>query len=73
MVVTSTGAAMEISRLIQRSMDWVLGRNDLGRVVAVRQEDPARFCDYGHAVFSGNNLCGYGHHAARAIQARALP
>ena len=42
MVVTSTGAVMEISRLIQRSMDWVLGRNDIERAVAVRQDDPAR-------------------------------
>jgi hypothetical protein len=25
---------------------------------------PARFCEFGHAVFSGNNLCSYGHHAA---------
>ena len=31
-----------------------------------RDETPGarRLCKFGHAVFAGNNLCTYGHHAA---------
>ena len=55
---------MEIARLIRGQLERLLGRVEFARAVNDRQPTTARFCAYGHAVFSGNNLCTYGHHAA---------
>jgi hypothetical protein len=50
---------MSIARFIQR----LLGR-DVVEGTAEGPSQTARVCAYGHAVFSGNNLCNYGHRAA---------
>ncbi len=54
---------MEIGTFIRRGLDRVMGRE-----VAQQSEGSdapgAQRCEYGHPVFSGNNLCSYGHHAA---------
>lgn len=41
----------------------LLGLGSSGAVTG-SGEPGTRVCAYGHAVFSGNNLCNYGHHAA---------
>lgn len=56
---------MQIVTFIQRNLERVLGNGVLERFGKNRPEAPARVCEYGHAVFAGNNLCSYGHHAAR--------
>jgi hypothetical protein len=58
------GKIMDIIRFIQRSLERVLPRAVLDRFRKSGTPAPARFCLYGHEVFSGNNLCSYGHHAA---------
>jgi hypothetical protein len=56
--------AMEVLKLIRRKFERVLGHGVFGRLRTDREPAAARLCKYGHAVFSGNNLCSYGHHAA---------
>ncbi|HWB41655.1 MAG TPA: hypothetical protein VG500_10375 [Gemmatimonadales bacterium] len=55
---------MEVLKLIRRKFERVLGHGVFGRLRTDREPAAARLCKYGHAVFSGNNLCSYGHHAA---------
>ena len=55
---------MEIVRFIQRKVDRVLGYDIFQRFRKNRLPAAAQFCQFGHAVFSGNNLCSYGHQAA---------
>lgn len=57
---------MQIATFFQRNLERVLGNGFFDRFGKDRPETKARVCEYGHAVFSGNNLCSYGHHAARA-------
>jgi hypothetical protein len=45
---------MSILTFIQRKFEW-FRKNPVPA--------QARLCQFGHAVFSGNNLCNYGHHA----------
>jgi hypothetical protein len=54
---------MEILAFIGRKFEWVRARGIFG-VFRRRPAAPVRFCEFGHAVFSGNKLCNYGHHAA---------
>ena len=53
---------MRILRSIQRMFETGLGHFEQFR--RNRPPAPARFCEFGHPVFSGNKLCSYGHHAA---------
>lgn len=54
---------MGILRFIERMYeDLALGK--LGKLFGDRPASAARRCEFGHVVFSGNNLCNYGHHAA---------
>ena len=55
---------MEIVRFIQRKVERVLSHDMFQRFRKSGQPATARVCKYGHAVFSGNHLCSYGHHAA---------
>jgi hypothetical protein len=55
---------MGIARLIRGQLERLLGRVEFARAGNDRQPTTARFCAYGHAVFSENRLCRYGHHAA---------
>ncbi len=55
---------MSIGRFIQRKAERLLGRDLFAWTRKGRPPQTARFCAYGHAVFSGNNLCSYGHRAA---------
>jgi hypothetical protein len=55
---------MQITQFIQRKFERLLGRDVFAWTGKDRTPVTARFCKYGHAVFSGNNLCTYGHHAA---------
>jgi len=55
---------MGILQLIRQKLERVLGRSVLVDSRGERPADSARLCLYGHTVFSGNNLCNYGHHAA---------
>jgi hypothetical protein len=55
---------MEIVRFIQRKVERVLSHDMFQRFRKGRLPATARFCKFGHAVFSGNHLCSYGHHAA---------
>ncbi len=50
---------MGILAVIQQKLQSIFGRSQKDG-----QPDAARVCKYGHAVFAGNNLCNYGHHAA---------
>jgi hypothetical protein len=52
---------MAIATFIRRNFDRLMGRELVERL---ESEPAARICEYGHAVYSGNNLCSYGHHAA---------
>jgi hypothetical protein len=54
---------MGILAFIQRKHEWSL---PLGKSVENRSEPAVRKCEFGHTVFSGNNLCSYGHHPAKA-------
>jgi hypothetical protein len=54
---------MNIIRQIERRFGRLLGRNvpladDRDRDLPA---DTVRVCQFGHAVFEGNNLCTYGH------------
>ena len=53
---------MGIFRFIQRKYED-LGLRKFG-LFGDRPAPSARLCEFGHVVFSGNNLCNYGHHAA---------
>jgi len=55
---------MRILKSIQRMFERGLAHDVFKRFRSNRPAGPARFCKFGHAVFSGNNLCSYGHHAA---------
>lgn len=54
---------MGILVFFQRKFDWVRALDTFGVFRRNRPAAPARFCEFGHTVFSGNNLCNYGHHA----------
>jgi hypothetical protein len=57
---------MNIIRIVERRFGRLLGRGVPGRS-GVDRDPPAvsvRLCQYGHAVFEGNNLCTYGHRPA---------
>jgi hypothetical protein len=47
---------MNIALFLRRAFGRLTGREVV--------DGPPRLCEYGHPVFAGNNLCGYGHHAA---------
>jgi hypothetical protein len=56
---------MQITKSIGLLIERILGQDLFGRLSGNRTPaTAARVCEYGHAVFSGNNLCNYGHHAA---------
>ena len=55
---------MQIIKSIERMIERILGQDLLERFRGNRTPAPARVCEFGHAVFSGNNLCSYGHHPA---------
>ena len=55
---------MNIVGLIQQSLGKVLPRELTERFRRSETPAQARLCPYGHEVFSGNNVCNYGHHAA---------
>ncbi len=55
---------MNITRFIQQKVERILGRDLFSHTAEERPAQTARLCAYGHAVFSGNNLCSYGHRAA---------
>ena len=54
---------MGIFRFIQRKYEDLTLRI-FGKFFGARPAPSARLCEFGHAVFSGNNLCNYGHRAA---------
>jgi hypothetical protein len=53
---------MDIIRQIERRFGRLLGRHVAERP-DLEKDQPAvaRVCQFGHAVFEGNNLCTYGH------------
>ena len=55
---------MTITKPIEWLIERILGYDVLGRLRGNRAPESARVCAFGHAVFSGNNLCTYGHHPA---------
>jgi hypothetical protein len=55
---------MRILKSIQRMFERGLARDVFELFRRNRSPAPARFCEFGHAVFSENNLCSYGHQAA---------
>ena len=55
---------MGIHTFIRRKLEGLLSLVTLDRYQRERAPIPARLCKFGHAVFAGNNLCTYGHHAA---------
>ena len=55
---------MGMLRSIQRKFQRLMAHGVLGRLARNQPGGPARFCEYGHSVFAGNNLCRFGHHAA---------
>ena len=55
---------MRILRSIQQMFERGLAHDVFEQFRRNRPAAPARFCEFGHTVFSGNNLCNYGHHAA---------
>jgi len=54
---------MRIFRFIQQKYEDLTLRI-FGKLFGDRPAPSARLCEFGHVVFSGNNLCNYGHHAA---------
>jgi hypothetical protein len=64
--VASEEEGMNIIRQIERRLGRLLGRDV--PTGAAGDKDPSaaavRFCQYGHTVFDGNNLCNYGHRPA---------
>ena len=55
---------MGIGRFIRRNVERLWGRDVFVWTGKERLPQTERFCAYGHAVFSGNHLCSYGHRAA---------
>ena len=55
---------MTVAKRIEWMIERILGDDVLRRLKGNRAPESARVCEYGHAVFSGNNLCSYGHHPA---------
>ena len=55
---------MSIGRFIRRKVERLWGRDVFAWTRKGRLPQATRLCAYGHAVFSGNNLCSYGHRAA---------
>jgi hypothetical protein len=57
---------MDIVRVIERKLGRLLGRGASGGSDLDKSPPAAtpRFCQFGHAVFAGNNLCNYGHRPA---------
>jgi hypothetical protein len=55
---------MGIFRFIQQKFEWVLAHTVFGKSRTNRPAAAAPLCKFGHVVFSGNNLCNYGHHPA---------
>jgi hypothetical protein len=55
---------VKILGFIQRKFETVLAHGVFEKFRSNRPPAPARLCQFGHAVYSGNNLCSYGHHAA---------
>ena len=55
---------MTITKSIERLVERILGHDIIGRFTGNRKPAQRRVCEFGHAVFSGNNLCSYGHNAA---------
>ena len=55
---------MTITKPIEWMIERILGHDVLERLKGNRTPAATRVCEYGHAVFSGNNLCAYGHHGA---------
>jgi hypothetical protein len=55
---------MGIFTFIEQKLGWVLALDTFEKFRRNPQPVPARLCQFGHAVFSGNNVCNYGHHAA---------
>jgi hypothetical protein len=55
---------MRVFRFIERKFERVLAHGLFEKFRRNRSPAPARFCQFGHPVFSGNNLCNYGHHSA---------
>ena len=55
---------MGILKSIQRKFRRVLSHGVFGRLARNQPVGSGRFCEYGHSVFSGNDLCRFGHHAA---------
>jgi hypothetical protein len=54
---------MTIAKLIQRSVQRILGRPVSEQAESAPSAAPSLVCAYGHPVFAGNNLCTYGHRA----------
>ena len=54
---------MSIVTFIQRKFEWALALATFGKFRKNAVPASARLCQFGHAVFAGNNLCTYGHHA----------
>jgi hypothetical protein len=55
---------MGVFTFIQRKYMSALALGNFGNLAGKGPTAPARRCEFGHPVFSGNNLCTYGHHAA---------
>jgi hypothetical protein len=54
---------MGILAFIERKFEWLRALDIFGMFRRNRPPASARYCEFGHTVFSGNNLCNYGHHA----------
>jgi hypothetical protein len=55
---------MTITKPIEWMIERILGPDVLERFRGNRTPLSPRVCEFGHTVFSGNNMCTYGHHAA---------
>jgi hypothetical protein len=60
----SREVGMQITKSIERMIERILGQDLLDRLKGDRTPASPRVCEFGHPVFSGNNLCSYGHQAA---------
>jgi hypothetical protein len=58
------GKIMDILSFIQRKWDWVLTHDVFEKLRRNEPSAPPRVCQFGHAVFSGDKLCSYGHRVA---------
>ncbi len=54
---------MGMLKSIQRKFRRLLSHGVFGRLARSQPEGSGRLCEYGHSVFSGNDLCRFGHHA----------